>query len=214
LKRSGANGWAFVPGDVNDRHRNVRFFETVPQFDTRTIAQVDVENDANHPVKIALICEGFRRRKQQADVAGLPQQSRYAPQHHRVVIDDKNKVPLWQAGTSMLKARLGSNAMHHRWRVLRGSIDLGQAECDDPHSATLETPFPQQHQQFTEANYNARRGLCAKTAAFVSAAHGDCSVMLDADHRGDSLQPGHACRFVTLAGNVRLFPLSPVDCHI
>ena len=57
---------AFVPGDVNDRHGNVRFFETVSQLDTRTIAQVDVEKDANHPVKIAVICEGFRRRKQQA----------------------------------------------------------------------------------------------------------------------------------------------------
>jgi hypothetical protein len=41
----------------------------------------------------------------------------------------------------MLKARLGSNAMHHRWRVWRGSIDLGQAECDDPHFATSKRPF-------------------------------------------------------------------------
>ena len=98
MKGSGANGWAVVPGDVDNRHRNVRFFETVPQLDTRNIAQVDVENDANHPVKIALICEGFRRGKQHAFVAQLPQQSRYAPQHHGVVIDDKNKVPLWQAG--------------------------------------------------------------------------------------------------------------------
>jgi hypothetical protein len=85
--RGRANGWAVVPGDVDDRHRNVRFFETVPQRDTRDIAQVDVENDANHPVKIAVICEGFRRRKQHAFVAQLPQQSRYAPQHHGVVID-------------------------------------------------------------------------------------------------------------------------------
>jgi hypothetical protein len=47
--RGRANGWAVVPGDVDDRHRNVRFFETVPQRDTRDIAQVDVENDANSP---------------------------------------------------------------------------------------------------------------------------------------------------------------------
>ncbi len=98
MMRSLANGGAVVPGDVDDRHRNVCFFETVPQLDTRNIAQVDVEKDANHPVEIAVICEGFRRRKQHACVAQLPQQSRYALQHHGVVIDDKNKVPLWQAG--------------------------------------------------------------------------------------------------------------------
>jgi hypothetical protein len=98
LMRSRANGWAVVPGDVDDRHRNVRFFKTVPHLDTRNIAQVDVEKDANHPVEIAVICEGFSRGKQHAFVAQLPQQSRYAPQHHGVVIDDKNKVSLWQAG--------------------------------------------------------------------------------------------------------------------
>jgi hypothetical protein len=43
-------------------------------------------------------CEGFRRGKKQAVVAELPQQSRYALQHRGVVIDDKNKVPIWQAG--------------------------------------------------------------------------------------------------------------------
>ena len=89
---SRANGWAVVAGDVDDRHRNVRFFETVPQRDTRNIAQVDVEQDANHPVEIAVICEGFRRRKQHAFVAKLPQQSRYALQHHGVVIDDKDEI--------------------------------------------------------------------------------------------------------------------------
>jgi hypothetical protein len=122
LMRSRANGWAVVPGDVDDRHRNVRFFETVPQRDTRDIAQVDVENDANHPVKIAVICEGFRRRKQHAFVAQLPQQSRYAPQHHGVVIDDKNKVPLWQAGhldvenLSSVKCNAPSLAAVEWWR--------------------------------------------------------------------------------------------------
>ena len=92
--RSGANGWAVVPGDVDNRHRNVRFFETVPHLNTRSIAQVDVDKDTNHPIKIALICEGFRRGEQHAFVAQLPQQSRYAPQHHRVIINDKNKVSL------------------------------------------------------------------------------------------------------------------------
>ena len=32
--RSLANGWAVVPGDVDDRHRNVRFFEMLPKIDT------------------------------------------------------------------------------------------------------------------------------------------------------------------------------------
>ncbi len=89
--RSLANGWAVVPGDVDHRHRNVRFFETASHLDTRNIAQVHVENDANHSVEIAVISEGFSRRKQHASVTQLPQQTRYALQHHGVVIDDKNK---------------------------------------------------------------------------------------------------------------------------
>ena len=53
--RSRANGWAVVPGDVDDWHRNVRCFETVPHFDTRNAAHVDVENDTGHPVEIVVI---------------------------------------------------------------------------------------------------------------------------------------------------------------
>jgi len=89
---SRANGWAVVAGDVDDRHGIVCFFKTASHLDARNIAQVDVEKDANHPVEIAVICEGFRRGKQQARVAQLPQQSRYARQHRGIVIDDKNKV--------------------------------------------------------------------------------------------------------------------------
>src|SRR6478736_4136615 len=98
LMRSLASGGAVVPGDVDDRHGIVCFLKTASHLDTRNIAQVDVEKDANHSVEIAVICEGLRRGKQHAFVAQLPQQSRYAPRHHGVVIDDKNKVPLWQAG--------------------------------------------------------------------------------------------------------------------
>jgi hypothetical protein len=39
-----------------------------------------------------VICEGFRRVKQPALVTELPQQSRCAPQHCEVVIDDKDKI--------------------------------------------------------------------------------------------------------------------------
>ena len=98
LMRSLASGGAVVSGDVDDRHGNVRFFKMASYLDTRNIAQVDVEKNANQPVEIAVICEGFRRGKQHACVAQLPQQSRYALQHHGVVIDDENKVPLGQAG--------------------------------------------------------------------------------------------------------------------
>jgi len=48
-------------------------------------------------MEIAVVCESLRRRKQQACVAGLAQQSRYAPQHRRVVIDDINKVRIWRS---------------------------------------------------------------------------------------------------------------------
>jgi len=96
--RSRANGWAVVPGDVDNRHRNVRLFKTVAYRDPRNPAQIDVENDANHSIEIAVICESFSRGKQHAFIAALPQQSRYALQHHGVVIDDQNKVPLGKAG--------------------------------------------------------------------------------------------------------------------
>jgi len=69
--------------------------ETVPQFDARSIAQIDVENDANGLPEIAVVCEGFRRRKQHTGVAELAQQSRYTPQHCGVVIDDKDDFLVW-----------------------------------------------------------------------------------------------------------------------
>jgi hypothetical protein len=43
-----------------------------------------------------VVCESLSRRKQQAVVAKLPQQSRYAPQHCGIVIDDQDNVSLWQ----------------------------------------------------------------------------------------------------------------------
>jgi hypothetical protein len=66
----------------------VRYFEAAPQFNARAITQIDVENDASHVSEIAVVCESLRGRKQQAVVADLPQQSRYAPQHCRIVIYD------------------------------------------------------------------------------------------------------------------------------
>ena len=71
------------------------FAALMPQLDTRNIAQVDCRE--SRVFEIAVICEGFRRCKQQSGVTELPQQSRYALQHRGVVIDDKNKVPIWQA---------------------------------------------------------------------------------------------------------------------
>jgi hypothetical protein len=39
-----------------------------------------------------VIFESLGRRKQQAGVAGLLQQSTYTPQHRGIVIDDKDKI--------------------------------------------------------------------------------------------------------------------------
>ena len=69
----------------------------MPQLDARTIAKIDVEKDANRLVEFAMLCESLRRGKQQACVAKLPQQSRYAFQDRGVVIDDQDKVLSWQA---------------------------------------------------------------------------------------------------------------------
>jgi hypothetical protein len=97
LKRSRANGWVVVSSHVDDRHGNVRRFQTMPQLDARTIAKIDVEKDANRLVEFAMLCESLRRGKQQACVAKLPQQSRYAFQDRGVVIDDQDKLLSWQA---------------------------------------------------------------------------------------------------------------------
>jgi hypothetical protein len=48
-----------------------------------------------------VVCESLRRRKQQTGVAELAQQSSYTPQHRGVVIDDKNKVSIWQGKTAL-----------------------------------------------------------------------------------------------------------------
>ena len=100
MKRSLANGGFVVSSHVDHRHGNARGFEAVPQFDAGRIAQVDVEQDANRISEIVVVCKGIRRRKQQADVAELPQQSRYAPQHCGVVIDDNNLVANRQRKTA------------------------------------------------------------------------------------------------------------------
>jgi hypothetical protein len=61
-----------------------------------SIAQVDVEKDTNRVSEIAVVCESLRGRKRQGGVAELPQQSSYTPQNCGVVIDDIDKLLIWQ----------------------------------------------------------------------------------------------------------------------
>jgi hypothetical protein len=100
LQRSLANNRVVVSSHVDDRNGNVSCPKTVPQFDAGTIAQIDVDKDASSVCEIAVVCESRRGGKQQAGVTELPQQPRNAPQHRGIVIDDNNKVSVWQKKTA------------------------------------------------------------------------------------------------------------------
>jgi hypothetical protein len=54
-----------------------------------------IEKDANNSFEIAA-CESLCRGKRQTVVAEPSQQSRYAPPHCGVVIDDKDHTSIWQ----------------------------------------------------------------------------------------------------------------------
>jgi hypothetical protein len=83
------------------------------QVDARPIAQVNVEKDAERVSEITVVCESLRRRKQHARVAELPQQSRYAPQHRGIVIDDENKVPVWRTNIALDRLLVGARLHRH-----------------------------------------------------------------------------------------------------
>ena len=98
MKCSLANGGFVVSSYENNRHGCVRYLETVSKVDTRHITEVDIENDASRIAEIVVVGEGLCRRKQQAIVAELPQQTRYTSQHRGVVIDDEHNIIIWQTG--------------------------------------------------------------------------------------------------------------------
>jgi len=56
---------------------------------------------------------------------------------------------------SMLKARLGSNAMGHFWWQSSGSVDLDHVRRPVASCIPSEWPLPQQRQRVEEAPYNA-----------------------------------------------------------
>jgi hypothetical protein len=67
--------------------------------------KVDVESHAECLFEIAVIYERRSRRKQQAGIAELPQQSRHAPQHCRVVVDHKDDISILQSISLGLSVR-------------------------------------------------------------------------------------------------------------
>jgi hypothetical protein len=72
LKRSRAGDWVIVSGYKDDRYGNASRVEAIPQFDARTIVQVDVENDANRPFEIGVCFENLHRWKQHTVVPVPP----------------------------------------------------------------------------------------------------------------------------------------------
>ena len=64
----------------------------MPQLNARFILKIDVENDTKRFFEASVILKSFRRWKQDALVAVLPQQSIYSPEHSRVIIDHKDKL--------------------------------------------------------------------------------------------------------------------------
>ena len=71
------------------------------QIDPRSVAQVDVEDDANRLFESGVVPKSLCRRKQDGLVRVLPEQTLYSPQHSGVIVDDKNEVPMKQKITPL-----------------------------------------------------------------------------------------------------------------
>ena len=72
--RGRADGGIVIGGDVNNRQRNSRRPETVPQLDSRFVVQVDVEDHATCRIEIVVLLELFGGGKHDAVVTVLAQQ--------------------------------------------------------------------------------------------------------------------------------------------
>ena len=68
----------------------------MPQVYARSIAQVDVEDDASRPFEIGVAFESLRGRKQDGFVVELPEQTLYCSQHPEVIIDEYNAVAIFR----------------------------------------------------------------------------------------------------------------------
>jgi hypothetical protein len=64
--RGHVNSGTVIGGDVNNWQGNARRLETMPQFDSGFVVQVDVENHATCRIEIVVVLELFGGRKQNA----------------------------------------------------------------------------------------------------------------------------------------------------
>ena len=67
----------------------------MPQFDARSVRQVDVENDAGRSIEIGVAFKSLRGRKQDGFVGVMPEQPLYCSQHSGVIIDDQKSARAW-----------------------------------------------------------------------------------------------------------------------
>mgnify|MGYP007073120763 CR=1 FL=1 len=96
--RGHADSGIVIGSDVNHRQGNAGRPETKPQFDSRFVVQVDVENHATCRLEIVVLLELLGGRKHDAVVTVMAQQALQPLEHPKVVIDDKNDIPIPQDG--------------------------------------------------------------------------------------------------------------------
>src|SRR5215212_4328996 len=72
----------------------------MPEFNSRFVVQVDVENHAACRLQVVMILELLGGRKHEAVVTVFAKQPLQPPEHSRVIIDDKDDIPFPQDGYS------------------------------------------------------------------------------------------------------------------
>src|SRR6516225_949203 len=88
--RGCANRIAVIGGNEDDRQRNPRLAQPVPDLYSRLTLQLDIENDADRLLEIVMILKRLCRLKKQALVSMLSQQPFEAFENAWVIVDHKN----------------------------------------------------------------------------------------------------------------------------
>src|SRR6516164_3496343 len=88
--RGCANRIAVIGGNEDNRQRDPRLAQPVPDLYSRLAVQLDVENDADRLLEIVVILKRLCRLKKQALVSVLSQQPFEAFENARIIVDHKN----------------------------------------------------------------------------------------------------------------------------
>ena len=119
--RGRPRGLAVIAGDIDHRRLHARPLQLMAQLDTRTIAQVDIEHEAQRLMKIMVIAQSAGRFKGDDLIAILLEKPMHALQHGRIIINDENGFAARQgAGLSWLFQMHGCGKRGLGWRNVLG----------------------------------------------------------------------------------------------